>query len=61
MLVLAAAPPHYPFCRGIVTAGVLEQGLSHRAIALGSLKGRKKGSEVELQQALAYMVANLRK
>ena len=23
--------------------------------------GREKGSEVELQQALAYMVANLRK
>ena len=26
-------------CRGIVTADVLEQGLSRRAIALGSLKG----------------------
>ena len=26
-------------CRGIVTADVLEQGLTRRAIALGSLKG----------------------
>ena len=26
-------------CRGIVTTDVLEQGLSRRAIALGSLKG----------------------
>ena len=29
----------FGMCRGIVTADVLEQGLSPRAIALGSLKG----------------------
>ena len=29
----------YAFCHGVDTADVLEQGLSRRAIALGSLKG----------------------
>ena len=36
-----------PYCRGIVTADVLVQGLSHGAIAARKLKGVKRDKEHE--------------
>ena len=38
---------HNPTCRGIVTADVLMQGLSHGAIATRKLKGVKRDKEHE--------------
>ena len=42
--IIKARGPH-PCCRGIVTADVLELGLSRGAIAAGKLKGVKRDKE----------------
>ena len=56
-------------CTGIIdTCNYLEVSMSHKDSAISHTRDQDylslrvgKGSEVDLQQALAYMVANLRK